>query len=125
MCGQDSQNWVPSALCLKGLCSRIAAVSELMQRATLCNIWWRMPCRPARQLPARASPGEAAVVEYVPGPNNRPLGIVHAHVGLVNAIVAGLPATWGGLEAAPPQMLLHSDLTSVGAMPAPHYTQAF
>ena len=88
-----------------------------MKRTMLCNTW-AILCRPARQLPARASPGEAAVIEYVPGPNNRPLGIVHAHVGLVNAIVVGLPATWGGLEAAPPQMLLHSDLTSVGAMPA-------
>ena len=74
--------------------------------------------RPARQLPARASPGEAAVVEYVPGPNNRPLGIVHAHQGLINAIVAGLPPTWGGSKAPPPQMLLHSDLTGVGALTA-------
>ncbi len=56
------------------------------------------------------------MVEYVPGPNNRPLGVVHAHVGLVNAVVAGLPATWGGSKAPPPHMLLHSDLTGVGAL---------
>ena len=57
------------------------------------------------------------MVEYVPGPNNGPLGVVHAHVGLVNAVVAGLPATWGGSKAPPPHMLLHSDLTGVGALP--------
>ncbi|CAK0785103.1 hypothetical protein CVIRNUC_008309 [Coccomyxa viridis] len=70
--------------------------------------------RPARQLAVRGAPGDAAFIEYLPGPGNRPQGIEHTHAAIANLVLAALHKDLSA--ASPPVVAAHAISAASSAM---------